>query len=132
MVSLSSSSVAADNVEGVELSESSLSLSPQLAAPFLSTETAVGYLLFSFFLCFFHAFSRERLSRKRKLKLFFANSNQASSDYIKESSPDTTLDLDLWALVAGQRRLMPCPFLSTKKWVFTLQKKWVFTLLLGC
>lgn len=55
MVSLSSSSVAADNVEGVELSESSpSSLSPQLAAPFLSTETAVGYLLFSFFLCFFH------------------------------------------------------------------------------
>ena len=123
MVSLSSSSVAADNVEGVELSESSpSSLSPQLAAPFLSTETDVGYLLFSF--CFFHAFSRERLSRKRKLKLFFANSNQASSDYIKESSQDTTLDLDLWALVAGQRRLMPCPFLSSKKCVFTL--------LLGC
>ena len=41
---------------------------------------------------------------------------------IKLIRTDTTLDLDLWALVAGQRRLMPCPFLSSKKWVFTLQK----------
>ena len=123
MVSLSSSSVAADNVEGVELSESSLPLSPQLAAPFLSTETAVGYLLFSFFLCFFHAFSRERLSRKRKLKLFFANSNQASSDYIKESSQDTTLDLDIWAKLGWAEAKVPCPFLLSKILLFVHRYK---------
>ena len=70
MVSLSSSSVAADNVEGVELSESSpSSLSPQLAAPFLSTETDVGYLLFSF--CFFSRIFTGKTVPEKKAQIIF-------------------------------------------------------------
>ena len=42
---------------------------------------------------------------------------------IKLIRTDTTLDLDLWALVAGQRRLMPCPFLSSKKVGVYIAKK---------